>query len=86
MDNIEVNELMKYNDLQGEWSTITGFLSWLEENNVMLAERYGPERLIKATAPLKTMLADYYNIDLIQVAKEKEQLVDHYLNELVASK
>lgn len=86
MIDLEVNELMKYNDLQGEWNTITGFLSWLEDNNVILAERYGPERLIKATAPLKTMLADYYGIDLIQVAKEKEQLVDHYLNELVALK
>lgn len=86
MVDLEVNELMKYNNLQGEWNTITGFLSWLEDNNVILAERYGPERLMKATAPLKTMLADYYEVDLIQVAKEKDQLVDHYLNELVASK
>lgn len=86
MVDLEVNELMKYNNLQGEWNTISKFLSWLEESNVVLAERYGPERLIKATAPLKTMLADYYEVDLIQVSKEKEQLVDHYLNELVASK
>lgn len=86
MVDLEVNELMKYNNLQGEWSTITEFLSWLEKNNVILAEQYGPERLIRATAPLKTMLADFYEVDLIQVAKEKDELVDHYLNELVASK
>lgn len=84
MVDLEVNELMKYNNLQGEWSTISEFLSWLEENNVFLAEQYGPERLIRATAPLKTMLADYYEVDLIQVAKEKEELVSHYLDQLVA--
>lgn len=85
MVDLEVNELMKYNNLQGEWSTISEFLSWLEENNVFLAEQYGPERLIRATAPLKTMLADYYEVDLIQVAKEKDELVDYYLNEVLVS-
>lgn len=82
---IEVDELKRFSSLQDDWKKISEFIDYLEENNVILAERYGPERFIKANAPLKTMLADYYEVDLIQVAKEKDRLVEHYLNEVLAS-
>lgn len=85
MVDLELNELKRFNELQGDWKKISEFLQFLEDNNVIMAERYGPERLMKASAPLKTMLADYYEVDLVQVAKEKDMLVDYYLNEMVAS-
>lgn len=82
--SIEVDELRKYNDLKPEWEMITDFLSWLSDHDVFLAESYGPERIRKAEAPLKDMLADYYDVDLIQVEKEKNDLADYYLNNVLA--
>ena len=80
MDNIEVKELTRFQSVQDRWAEIEKFIAFLDENNIVLAERYGPERIIRATAPLKTMLSDFYEIDLIEVAREKELIVEEFMS------
>lgn len=79
MDKIEVKELARFQSVQDRWSEIESFIHFLKENNVILAEQYGPERLMKATTPIKDLLGDFYEIDLIKVAEEKEQVVQQFL-------
>jgi len=82
MIDLDLSELTKYNNLRSEWSTIKDFLNFLKEHDVVLAELYGPERLKKSDTPIETMLADFYEVDLIEVEKQKSDLVNAYMAEL----
>lgn len=80
MDKIEVKELTKFQSVQDRWAEIEKFVAFLGENNIVFAEQYGPERIIRATTPLKTMLSEFYEIDLIEVAREKELIVEEFMS------
>ena len=79
MDKIEVQELTRFQSVQDQWSEIESFLDFLKEKDIFLAEQYGPERLKRATETNKQLIADFYEIDLIKVAEEKEQVVQQFL-------
>lgn len=79
MDDLDIKELTRYQSVQHEWEVAIDFLDWLKEKDIILAERYGPERIRATEIPVKEFLADFYNIDLIEVAREKEDVVEQYL-------
>lgn len=80
MSKINVEELTRFQSVQDKWSELERFFDFLEEKGILLAQRYGPERLERATEPTKQLIADFYEIDLIKVAEEKEQVVQQFLD------
>lgn len=72
-------EIEKMKDAQPESQIIGGFIEWLRENNMDICQPYGRhgdyEPCYKST---EQHLADYFGVDLQQVAREKDRvLADH---------
>ena len=85
LEKINTPEWDRYRMLQGEWSAIKEFLVSAERNDVVLAEyaangvRGLSINLTKYQGDIEKLLAAVYDIDLEQVEKEKNDVLEAYL-------
>ena len=69
-------ELNRMADFRVESQAIGDFLAWLQtEKKIKFAKYYG-ERLAPVQVPVEDTLAEFFEIDLKKVEKERQALLD----------
>ena len=83
MKKIKTPELDKMLIVASDSQTISGFLEWLEEKEIQLAEwsgsdceECGDEHLVYMVQTKEQLLANYFSIDLVKAEKERQALLD----------
>jgi len=77
---IETPELDKMVEIRDESQTISSFLEWLCEKEVVLAKWYEEEfelELGHITETKEQLLANYFGIDLVKAEKERQAILDN---------
>lgn len=63
-------------DLEGENDAVGAFIQWLDSEGYIIAQCNEDDRLVPAMRTVQQWLADYYDIDLKELDKEKRQMVE----------
>ena len=72
---IETPEIDKMKAIAGESQKIGNFIEWLNQNQMeIVVIKHGKRWSV--TGSIETMLAKYFEIDLIKVDKEKQMILD----------
>lgn len=70
-------ELEKMKNAQAESQIIGAFLDSLSEQGISLASYDGMDRLWPVSKSIEQILADYFQIDLVKVEKERRAILEH---------
>ena len=70
-------ELDKMKAVQAESQTIGAFLDAISQKEMILAEYDDKDRLFPVHKSIEQILADYFEIDLVKVEKERCAILDH---------
>jgi len=83
MKKVKTPELDKMLIIASDSQTISGFLEWLKEKEIQLAEwsgsdceECGGEHLVYMVQTKEQLLANYFSIDLAKAERERQALFD----------